>query len=150
MRRKEREVTDRKRINEIIYSCDCIRIGFYDKEADEVYIVPLSFGFDTDENIFYFHGALDGRKMDLIGDGCRVGFELDANHELVTGEKACAYSSKYQSIIGNGSITLVPDAKGKRAGLESIMLHYSDQSDWEFPDSYGESGLSISITCGKA
>ena len=43
MRRKDREVLEEVRIDEFIKSCDCCRIGFYDKENDEVYIVPLNF-----------------------------------------------------------------------------------------------------------
>ena len=43
MRRKDREVLDETKIDEFIRNCDCCRIGFYDKENDEVYIVPLNF-----------------------------------------------------------------------------------------------------------
>lgn len=43
MRRKDREVTDEARIDEIISRCTCCRIGFND--SGEVYIVPLNFGY---------------------------------------------------------------------------------------------------------
>lgn len=43
MRRKDREVTDEAKIDEIISRCNCCRIGFND--SGEVYIVPLNFGF---------------------------------------------------------------------------------------------------------
>ena len=43
MRRKDREVTDEARIDEIISRCNCCRIGFND--SGEVYIVPLNFGY---------------------------------------------------------------------------------------------------------
>jgi len=36
MRRKDREVLDETKIDEFIRNCDCCRIGFYDKENDEV------------------------------------------------------------------------------------------------------------------
>ena len=39
MRRKDREVTDSQKIREIILSCRCCRLGFYDN--GQVYIVPL-------------------------------------------------------------------------------------------------------------
>ena len=42
MRRKDRDVTDRQRIQEIIRSCYCCRIGFIDNGF--VYIVPMNFG----------------------------------------------------------------------------------------------------------
>ncbi len=95
MRRKEREVIDSGKIDEIIKNCNVIRLGFYDDENGEVYIVPLNFGFcenssffdeNSDENeknsdlsnsgnggtaktgqrVFYFHSAKTGRKIDLI------------------------------------------------------------------------------------
>ena len=57
MRRKDREVTDSAKIDEIISSCDVCRLGFNDN--GRVYIVPLSFGFENDggRRIFYFHSA---------------------------------------------------------------------------------------------
>lgn len=66
MRREDREVTDPMKITEIISRCTCCRIGFNDD--GEVYIVPLNFGYETKENtyVFYFHGANEGRKIDLI------------------------------------------------------------------------------------
>ena len=48
MRRKDREVLDEIKIDEFIRNCDCCRIGFYDKENDEVYIVPLNFGYSNE------------------------------------------------------------------------------------------------------
>ena len=57
MRRKDREVTDPKRIADVISRCSCFRIGFYDD--GEVCIVPLNFGYEIkdDTYILYFHGA---------------------------------------------------------------------------------------------
>ncbi|MCI1931522.1 MAG: pyridoxamine 5'-phosphate oxidase family protein [Clostridia bacterium] len=66
MRRSDREVTEPEKINEIILSCDCCRLGFIDKE--NTYFVPLNFGFTVINNkrIFYFHGAKEGKKIELI------------------------------------------------------------------------------------
>ena len=79
MRRKDREVTDPERIEQIIADSHCCRIGFNDD--GEVYIVPLSFGYARgadDSYTFYFHGASQGRKIDLIHKNPRVGFELSS------------------------------------------------------------------------
>ena len=66
MRRKDREVTDNYEINKIINSCQIIRLAFADGVAP--YIVPLNFGFEEKDvkRTFYFHGAKEGRKLDLI------------------------------------------------------------------------------------
>lgn len=86
MRRKDREVTDEARIDEIISRCNCCRIGFND--SGEVYIVPLNFGYVKQDGrrTFYFHSAKDGRKIDLVKDGYEVGFEMDCGYELHPGE----------------------------------------------------------------
>ncbi|MCI1958470.1 MAG: pyridoxamine 5'-phosphate oxidase family protein [Clostridia bacterium] len=135
MRRSDREVTEPEKINEIILSCDCCRLGFIDK--DSTYIVPLNFGFTVtdDKRIFYFHGAKEGKKIELIKSNVTVGFELDTNHELTKGKSACQYSFKYQSIIGNGKVSLVNGKNEKQKALCIIMEHYTGKKDWTFDDS---------------
>ena len=64
MRRKDREIKDTYGIREIIRECDCCRLAFPDGKS--AYIVPLSFGYDEEENALYFHGAAEGKKMDLV------------------------------------------------------------------------------------
>lgn len=77
MRRKDREVTDAAKIQDIIDRCTCCRVGFNDH--GQVYIVPLNFGYtkNDDKYTFYFHGAQEGRKMGLIQTSPEVGFEMD-------------------------------------------------------------------------
>ena len=125
MRRKDREITDSNRIDAIIRSCDCCRIGFPTGGAP--YIVPLNFGYQVEGSTrtFYFHGAKAGRKIDLIGQGQEVGFELDTNHALVSTQgDACSYSFRFQSVIGTGRVSLVEDVQEKVLGLARIMEHY--------------------------
>ena len=57
MRRKDREITDKQAIYDIIKKCDVCRIAFFDETFP--YIVPLNFGvtFENDTFSFYFHGA---------------------------------------------------------------------------------------------
>ncbi len=134
MRRKEREITDLQKIDGIIMACDCCRLGFADENG--VYIVPLNFGYEVkgEKRSFYFHGAKEGRKIDLINRTGRAGFELDTSHEVADGETACNYSFRYQSVIGDGTVSIVTDDTEKRAALQLIMGHYSEKSDWSFPD----------------
>ena len=59
MRRKDREVTDREKIKDIVGRCSCCRLGFQDEGG--VYIVPLSFGFTEKALIpFIFMGQIKG------------------------------------------------------------------------------------------
>ena len=142
MRRKDREITDYNKMLEILDKCDCCRIGFKCEEG--VYIVPLNFGYvQEDEGLeLYFHGAKEGRKIELIKNKPLAGFELDTKHELVGGETACDYTYMYQSITGNGKIELVDDYNDKVRGLRAIMSHYSDKSEWEF-DEHRVNGVAV-------
>jgi len=134
MRRSDREVKDSARIDEIIRMCDCCRLGLVD--GDGVYIVPLNFGFKSENGrrTLYFHGAKEGKKIELIKAHPFVGFELDTNHAVTAGEKACDYSFLYSSVIGKGVAAVVEDIEEKRAALQLIMEHYSGKGNWSLPD----------------
>lgn len=143
MRRKDREVTDKAHIYEIMKSCHCCRIGLYDN--GQVYIVPMNFGevIEEEKITLYFHSAKEGRKIDLIKQNPRVGFEMDTNYQLKTGEQACHYSAKYQSIIGEGIAEIVENSIEKTEGLKAIMRHATGQKEsmehatgkeWEFKE----------------
>ena len=136
MRRKDREVLDEVKIDKFIRNCDCCRIGFYDKENNEVYIVPLNFGYSHVDNkrVFYFHGAKEGRKIELISKTKKVSIEMDSNHELIVGKMACNYSERYQSVMGTGLISFVEDKDEKIAALNEIMFQSTGKKDWDFPE----------------
>ena len=136
MRRKDREVLDETKINEFIRNCDCCRIGYYAKENNEVYIVPLNFGYSNVDNkkVFYFHGAKEGREIESISKTKKVSFEMDSNHELIVGKMACNYSERYQSVMGTGLISFVEDKDEKIAALNEIMFQSTGKKDWDFPE----------------
>jgi len=134
MRKSDREITDLTQINAIIEQMDAIRIGFFD--GDEVYIVPLSFGY-AEENgryTFYMHGAKAGRKADLVKQCAKAGFELDKALEVKTDPEPCDHTVQYNSIIGHGSIDEVTDPQEKIAALNAIMKQNTGKGDWAFPE----------------
>lgn len=132
MRRKDREVTDQEKIDSIIRDCYCCRLGFCDQ--GKAYIVPLSFGFvrEDGKRVFYFHGAGEGRKIDLIRRTGYAGFEMDTHYKLNESDKACGWSARFRSIIGGGSVSLVEGPEEKQAGLRAIMLQNTGKAQWEF------------------
>lgn len=130
VRRKDREVTDRAVIEEVIKSADCCRLGLCD--AGTVYIVPLCFGHECigGKDIFYFHGAPEGRKISLMKENPVAGFELDGGFSLHEGENACAFSAAYRSVIGTGRVTFLEDKEERRHALDCIMRHYAKGEEW--------------------
>ena len=134
MRRKDREVTDKAKIQEVIDKCTCCRLGFNDN--GEVYIVPMLFGYDKDgdDYTFYFHSAHEGRKLNIIKENPNVGFEMETGVEIREAKYACGFTAAFQSIVGNGVIELVEDPQEKIHGLERIMHQSSGRSDWGFTE----------------
>ena len=128
MRRKDRKISDFSRMIEIVRTCDCCRLGLLD--ADEAYIVPMNFGLTAHEGLLtlFFHGAADARKIMWIRKQPRASFEMDRKHELLRGDTACAFSYRYQSVMGKGDIRLIESYEEKIRGLQTIMAHYSADS----------------------
>ena len=97
MRRQDREVSERAKIDEVSESCDCIRLGL--NAEDGAYIVPLSFGYAPEEPAkFYFHSATEGRKVSMIGSGTKAGFEMDSAHALGEAELGCKHTYFFRSL----------------------------------------------------
>ena len=130
MRRKDKEITDIDEIEKIIRKANCCRIGLADN--DEPYIVPVCFGYER--NALYFHGALEGRKVELIKKNNKICFEIDTDVEVVRGEKPCAWAMKYRSVIGVGRARILESDEEKTRGLKLIMRQYAE-GDFSFPKS---------------
>ena len=84
MRRNDREITDPVKFREIIDRCHCCRLGLCDR--GRAYVVPLNFGYSLDgsgQYTFYFHGAGEGRKIDLMRTNAWAGFEMDTGFSLM-------------------------------------------------------------------
>lgn len=133
MRRKEREVKEPEEILKILSSCKIMRVAFND--GGHIYVVPVNFGFEYSGGklSLFFHGARDGRKFGLIQKGGNVGFEMDADYQLMTAETACAHSAFYSSIIGEGEISEVLESESKKSALNLIMLNATGKGSWNFP-----------------
>lgn len=100
-----------------------------------MYIVPLNFGYEeiNERGIFYFHGALEGRKIELIKAENYAGFELDTNYKLEEAAEPCGYSARFQSVIGTGKVSFIEDNMEKFHALQCIMHHNTGRNDWDFP-----------------
>lgn len=132
MRRADREITNPVKIHQIIDSAHCCRLGFSDNGS--VYMVPLSYGWEEQDGkpIFYFHSAREGRKIDLVGTGTRVGFELDTGFRLDSAPKACEFSAAFLSVIGTGWVSPITDPAQKLHALGRLMAHYAGTDAWVF------------------
>lgn len=134
MRRAKREVTDAGELRGIVEACRTVRLGLVDAEG--VFIVPMSFGYDWPEGdggariTLWLHSAGAGRRTEALlaagagtAAGAPVAIEMDVEDGVTTGDYACAYSFAYRSIMGSGRARRIDGSAEKRRGLERIMDH---------------------------
>ena len=131
--RREREVTDPGRICEILDKSMVLHLGMVD--GDEPYVVPMNYGY-TRENgklILYLHGALRGKKLDMIRANPKVFFEIDCDLMPFEGRVPCQYGMVYSSIMGRGEAHLVEDVEQKKQAM-SILMKTQTGKDFSFED----------------
>jgi nitroimidazol reductase NimA-like FMN-containing flavoprotein (pyridoxamine 5'-phosphate oxidase superfamily) len=123
MRRVEREIIDRKDLEEIINRAHVCRLGMIN--GDTPYVVPLNFGYRN--GTFYFHSAREGQKFEILQRGHKVCIEIDEGVKLVTAETPCDWDMHYACIIAYGIPRFIEDPVAKREALALIMARYSDK-----------------------
>lgn len=129
MRRTDREIKDISDILQVMEKCDVCRLALHDEEYP--YILPLNFGLQVENGkiVLYFHGATEGKKYDLIAKNKKAGFEMDCAHRLVTIEEEGNCTMEYESVIGQGTVEILPEDE-KYDALCVLMKHYHKE---DFP-----------------
>lgn len=130
MRRSDREIKDLSEIVKVMEKCDVCRLAL--NTGGYPYILPLNFGMSVQDGKIelFFHGAAEGTKYGLIAKDNRASFEMDCSHRLVTNPDSCSCTMEYESVIGQGSIEILPDEQ-KYEALCLLMKHYHKE-DFRF------------------
>ena len=129
MRRTDREITDEKKIAEILDSAKILHLGMVD--GGRPYVLPLHYGYEfiNGDLVFYMHGAKEGRKLDVLRAEPAVCVELECGVELVSGgEIPCRYGSLYASLIAEGRAEFVENEAEKLHALELLMRNQTGRS----------------------
>ncbi len=131
MRHPGREIKDLAQLETIIHKAQVCRCAF--SLHDQPYIVPMNFGYA--HPCLYFHCAPRGRKIEMLRENPRVGFELEGEVELLPNEhQACKWETKYQSVIGRGRAAIVENVGEKIEALNVIMRHYAGNAVWNYEE----------------
>ncbi len=113
-------------IKSIIDKCTVCNLAMIDEEGNP-YVLPFNFGYN--DNKVYFHGAGNGKKIDILkknGNVC-ISFYTDETLKFVNENVACSYSMKFRSVIANARIRFIQDLQKKTEALNIIMQHYTNQ-----------------------
>ena len=122
MRRNEREVNNHNEIIDILKRCNTIRLGL--STEDGVYIVPVSFGIETDKEtiVLYFHSSKLGRKADALTKNPVVAIEGDIFYAIE--KTAHGITTRYECIMANGICERLETVAEKQQGLNCITARY--------------------------
>ncbi|MDR0583276.1 MAG: pyridoxamine 5'-phosphate oxidase family protein [Treponema sp.] len=142
MRRKDREITETSEIIAVIDRCKVCRLGL--SEDGRPYIVPLNFGYSFEDQslTLFFHGAHEGRKIDILKKNPQVCFEIDCDHELLEADTACGHGFAFASVIGFGAIEFITAAGEKTRALNFLMKHQTGK-----PIQYNYSEAELNSVC---
>jgi nitroimidazol reductase NimA-like FMN-containing flavoprotein (pyridoxamine 5'-phosphate oxidase superfamily) len=126
LRKKDREVTDIKGIEEILSKCKTCHVAMVDEGSP--YVVPLSYGYKILKgNVLelYFHSAPEGRKLDVLKRNNKVCFEMEYEGEPVHSENPCNSGYYFASVIGFGEVMFIEHTDEKNEALSIMFKHQS-------------------------
>ncbi len=139
VRRIDRAVTDLAEIEEILKECKTCHLAMVDN--GKPYVVPLSYGYKMQEDgslELYFHGAKEGRKIDILRKQNTVCFEISKEGEPVHAEIPCNSGYFYSSVIGDGKAYFVEDISEKCKALSEMFFQQTGRVV-EFQEKQAES-----------
>ena len=134
MTRRELEITDRGEIRDILDKCGYLHLGLCD--GDEPYVVPMNYGYEMDDDgrlTFYLHGAVWGRKLDIMRKNPKIFAEMECDIQPFTGDVACRYGIAYRSLMARGQAVFIDDPAEKMRAL-SILMKTQTGGDFTFTE----------------
>lgn len=120
MRRKDKEITERAVIEEILLESQVGRLGT--SVNDTPYVVPMNYAYRAGK--IYLHTHKDGKKVKDVEANPRVCFEVDGG-EIIKADDPCGFSWSYRSVIANGRARILKEPDEKLKALKIIVNKYS-------------------------
>lgn len=107
---------------EVFDKAPYITVGFTRPDGTP-YCIPLSLA-RTDNKTFYFHGAIEGEKMDCIATNPNVALSAVTRCTPTVGPKDGSFTLQYKSATGVGRAEIVTDRGEKIEGLRVICRRF--------------------------
>lgn len=135
MRRSDRELKDRNEILEIVMGQNVCTAAFQDTPYP--YLVPMNYGaaMEGEQLVLYFHGAKEGKKMELLNANPNVSFSILGDHAAIVNQENPAKSTtRFESVCGSGRAELV-QGKERAYGFMVLMNHLGKVEEIRFEES---------------
>lgn len=120
MRRKDKEISDIKEINEIIGEANFCNVAM--SRNNIPYIIPMNFGFYG--QCIYLHSSDEGLKIDILKENPHVCIGIVCDAQLVKSIDVCKSNMKYRSVLIFGRTEFISDEIEKKKALGFVVQHY--------------------------
>ena len=128
MRKSNQEIRDPALIEAILSGAQICRVAMMDGERP--YVLPFNYGYR--DRCIYIHSAPEGKKIELLKRNNAVCFEVEDHAEVIPADKACAWATRYRSVVGYGTVEIVTAPEEKEEGLRIIMEQHSVKGPFTF------------------
>ncbi|QDQ02315.1 pyridoxamine 5'-phosphate oxidase family protein [Lysinibacillus fusiformis] len=115
-----RACTDERQINEFLLEAQTAFLGLVDNDIP--YVIPLNFVLK--DGSFYFHGANEGRKIDIMNVNANACITISGNYGTMVNPTPANTDTAYMSVIVNGKIEIVTDLDEATAAMQSMLDKY--------------------------
>lgn len=130
MRRKDKEITDRQVMENVLEKAEIIRVAMIDN--GEPYLVAMNFAYA--DGALYMHSAREGRKIDALKANSRIAFQTEIDAGIVLRTEASNCTTRYTSVFGTGRAALVEDGAEVIKALDAIMTKHAGRAGSEYPE----------------
>lgn len=124
MRKESRQMSAEWAL-EVLDKAPYITVSMADEEGMP-YGLPLSL-VRTNEKTFYFHGALEGKKLDILNKNPRVCLSAVTKCKPTVGPKDGSFTLEFKSAVAFGTAEIVEDDAEKIAALRAICERFLPQ-----------------------
>jgi len=123
MRRKDKQITDRNKIEMILKSGEILHIAMID--GNKPYLIPVNYGYQ--DNAIYIHSAKEGKKIDLIKKNNIICFQTEIGVSVLNTEVAYKCGTLYKSVLGYGKAYFIESPKEKKIAADILMNQYRNE-----------------------
>lgn len=115
-----RACTDDKQIKQFLEGAQTAFLGLVDQHMP--YVIPLNYVYK--DGSFYFHGANEGRKIDILATNQNACITVSENYGTMVDPIPAKTDTAYMSIIANGLVEIVTDLNEATAAMQAMLDKY--------------------------
>lgn len=135
MRRKDREITDRRELDDILERAEVCHLALADQDVP--YIVTMNYGYRPGSSpALFLHCAAQGKKLNIIRRNNLACFQVTLDHRLIETQVRCNCGMQYKSVVGMGRINALTQYDEKIEGLNCLVRHYHGQDRPRYTPAY--------------